>query len=86
MSFRIDLMKGKIRRLRGNFDVSQQYFEPLSGQYPSLRSQFLSRLHLIAVYTVLGLWEKGQALISLTEAAVITDIREKLTDKRERLL
>ncbi|KAK0744806.1 hypothetical protein B0T21DRAFT_407875 [Apiosordaria backusii] len=67
MSSRLDYMKGKLRRFQGNFEAARQYFEPLSSQYPPTRVQFSSRLHLIAVYAELGLWEKAQTVADRIE-------------------
>ncbi|KAK4171221.1 hypothetical protein QBC36DRAFT_316000, partial [Triangularia setosa] len=64
ISFRFDLMRGKLSRYKGAFDKSRLYLEPLSSQYPALRAQFLSKLHLIAAYGELALWDKGSALLA----------------------
>lgn len=69
MSSRLDLMKGKLHRFQGNFGAARQYLEPLSTQYPPTRVQFSARLHLIAVYTELGLWEKAQTVADSIEVA-----------------
>ncbi|KAK0736779.1 hypothetical protein B0T21DRAFT_183873 [Apiosordaria backusii] len=69
MSSRLDFMKGKLHRFQGSFEAARQYFEPLSSQYPPTRIQFSARLHLIAVYTELGLWEKAQTVADGIEIA-----------------
>ncbi|KAK4170757.1 hypothetical protein QBC36DRAFT_123612 [Triangularia setosa] len=69
MSSRLDFMKGKLHRFQGNFEAARQYFEPLSSQYPPTRIQFSARLHLIAVLTELGLWEKAQTVADGIEIA-----------------
>ncbi|KAK4664724.1 uncharacterized protein QC763_0073690 [Podospora pseudopauciseta] len=69
MSSRMDFMKGKLHRFRGNFGAARQYLEPLSSQHPPTRVQFSARLHLIAVYTELGLWEKAQTVAGGIEIA-----------------
>ncbi|KAK4642851.1 hypothetical protein QC761_0061700 [Podospora bellae-mahoneyi] len=69
MSSRLDFMKGKLHRFQGNFEAARQYLEPLSSQHPPTQVQFSARLHLIAVYTELGLWEKGQTVAGGIEIA-----------------
>ncbi|KAK4163078.1 hypothetical protein QBC43DRAFT_320485 [Cladorrhinum sp. PSN259] len=64
ISFRIDLMKGKVCRYQGAFEKSRIYLEPLASQYPAPQAQFLSKLHLISVYGELSLWDKGKDLLS----------------------
>ncbi|KAK3986837.1 hypothetical protein QBC44DRAFT_296333 [Cladorrhinum sp. PSN332] len=78
MSSRIDLMKGKMLRFQGKFTDARQYLEPLVHQYPAPRSQFLSRIHLIAVYCELGLWDKAHAIIESTAAEAITEQQQRI--------
>ncbi|KAK4182339.1 hypothetical protein QBC35DRAFT_548136 [Podospora australis] len=77
LSSRMDLMKGKLCRYRGDFEGSLDYLVPLANQQPAPRARFLCRLHLIAVFTELGLWDKGRALLDDTEA---------VTRQQQRLL
>ncbi|KAK4159738.1 hypothetical protein QBC43DRAFT_326727 [Cladorrhinum sp. PSN259] len=77
MSFRIDLMKGKLSRYQGEFSQSRLYLEPLATQYPAPQAQFLCRLHLVSVYGELALWDKGRTLLAETVATA---------DSRKRLL
>ncbi|KAK4170863.1 hypothetical protein QBC36DRAFT_250598 [Triangularia setosa] len=64
MSFRFDLMKGKLSRYQGAFEKSRLHLEALTNQYPAPRAQFLSQLHLIAVYGELALWDRGKTLLA----------------------
>jgi len=76
ISSRIDFMKGKLSRFRGDFEEARLYLEPLTNQYPAPRIQFSSTLQLAAVYGELGLWEKAREVLNF----------DPTTDKRRRLL
>ncbi|KAK4182113.1 hypothetical protein QBC35DRAFT_510595 [Podospora australis] len=76
MTSRLDYMKGKLHRFQGHFEVARRYFEPLFNQYPPPREQFSSGLHLIAIYSELGLWEKAKAVIDKIQ--IFTDRQRRL--------
>ncbi|KAK4162406.1 hypothetical protein QBC43DRAFT_345968 [Cladorrhinum sp. PSN259] len=78
MSSRLEYMKGKLHRFQGDFETARLYFEPLSSQYPAPRVQFSSRLHLIAIYSELGLWEKAQALADKIKENAVTERQHRL--------
>lgn len=59
----ISLLKGKLLRFSGDFRLSQECLQLLTGQHPPPPNIFQAKLHLAAVCGELGLWEEANRIL-----------------------